>query len=478
MPDQITFDFINRRKLSRNKTNSTYFHPDEDAVYAETHTIDLSHVESFVALFPSPDDVVPVFSPKITGKKLDGCFIGACTTAEEDLIIGAMVLEIGLKNGIVPVKKGKRRVVPGSLPILNRLKELGFVNIYEKAGFTIGVPGCSYCVGMGADRADEGEVWLSSQNRNFENRMGKGRLGVIFSSEKRLICGTVGALGNLASAATVAASSLDMKVTDPKPYLDAIDRERLRDILGQKFKDGSGKGPIYVEPSSNGKIQASESASDETTRIRISQAEGENTSHNSKRGKIQVLGDFIDTDALAPAEVLTTCKTNGEFGEHCLKHTHPQFRARAAEGYNIVVAGKAFGCGSSRENAVSALLGCGIQAVIAKSFGFIYGRNGPNLGLLGIVVEDESFHERVKDGAAVEVDLRKGAVRLEGEGGGEWPFEMSGMEKELIEIGGLTSAFRRFGKGLFDVLTTPKARRGGKAASDEKGCGSVGDLQW
>ena len=176
MPDQSTSDFVNRRKLSRNKKNATYFRPDEDAVYAEIHTIDLSQVSSFVALYPSPDDVVPASHPKIVGKDLDGCFIGACTTAEEDLIIGAMVLEIGMRNGIVPVQKGKRRVVPGSLPILSRMKELGFVEIYEKAGFTVGVPGCSYCVGMAADRAAEGEVWLSSQNRNFENRMGKGML--------------------------------------------------------------------------------------------------------------------------------------------------------------------------------------------------------------------------------------------------------------------------------------------------------------
>jgi hypothetical protein len=56
---------------------------------------------------------------------------------------------------------------------------------------------------------------------------------------------------------------------------------------------------------------------------------------------------------------------------------------------------------------------------------------------------------------------------------------MSGMERELIEIGGLTSAFRRFGKGLFDVLTTPKGKRGsGKAEGAEKSCGTVDDLQW
>jgi hypothetical protein len=82
----------------------------------------------------------------------------------------------------------------------------------------------------------------------------------------------------------------------------------------------------------------------------------------------------------------------------------------------------------------------------------------------------------------VEVDLGRGIVRLLGDGGegrGEWAFEMSGMERELIEIGGLTSAFRRFGKGLFDVLTTPKGKRGsGKAEGAEKSCGTVDDLQW
>ena len=126
-----------------------------------------------MARYPSPDDVVPI--SEVEGMHLDGCFIGACTTAEEDLILAGMVLELGLKKGLRPVKAGKRKVVPGSLPILHKLKELGFVEIYEQAGFEVGIPGCSYWVGMGADKADEGEVWLSSQNRNFENRMGKGK---------------------------------------------------------------------------------------------------------------------------------------------------------------------------------------------------------------------------------------------------------------------------------------------------------------
>jgi hypothetical protein len=110
----------------------------------------------------------------------------------------------------------------------------------------------------------------------------------------------IGALGNLSSAATVAASSLEMKVTDPKPYLNAIDGVRLMEILGNKSKE-SGKGLIYVEPSSHGGETAVPvpdemvMAEDATS---IEPPKGESTPQDIKHGKVQVLGDFIDTDAV------------------------------------------------------------------------------------------------------------------------------------------------------------------------------------
>ncbi|EIT76052.1 hypothetical protein AO1008_02312 [Aspergillus oryzae 100-8] len=137
--------------------------PDDDAQYVGTHQIDLSKVQSFIAKYPRPDDVVPVVDCE--GMELDGCFIGACTTTEEDLILAALVLEQGLKGGMRPSVKGKRKVVPGSMTILFQLRQLGLIDVYQEAGFDIG---------MSADQAAPGEVWLSSQNRNFENRMGKG----------------------------------------------------------------------------------------------------------------------------------------------------------------------------------------------------------------------------------------------------------------------------------------------------------------
>jgi len=265
-----------------------------------SHVIDLAKVESFIAQYPRPDDVIPV--SELDHTELNGCFIGACTTAEEDLIIGALVLEAGLKQGLVPVSNGKRKVVPGSLPILNRLKSLGLSDIYEQAGFEIGVPGCSYCVGMGADKAREGEVWLSSQNRNFENRMGTG------------------SIGHLASAATVAASSFAMKITDPRPLLDAMSQTRLQDILQHRTGTThaspvhSSRKPIsYLEPGIYTTTEASVEdvanrhqedlhalAGNEEFQGKSQQAIPTSSIANTiLDGKIQRLGDFIDTDAVS-----------------------------------------------------------------------------------------------------------------------------------------------------------------------------------
>jgi homoaconitase/3-isopropylmalate dehydratase large subunit len=172
--DERTMDFVGRRRrATKHKRNAVYFKADPDAEYADTFEIDLSEVESFVAVYPSPDQVVPV--TEVAGTRLDGTFIGACTTAEEDLVMGALVLKAGLERGWQPVARGRRLVVPGSKPIRHKLEKMGLLEVYRRAGFKVGVPGCSMCVGQGVDQAAPGEVWMSSQNRNFPNRMGPGR---------------------------------------------------------------------------------------------------------------------------------------------------------------------------------------------------------------------------------------------------------------------------------------------------------------
>lgn len=179
VPDDVTRTYVERRRRKANKSNSVYFCPDKGAEYAGEYTVDLSKVEHTIAVYPEPDHVVPV-SEKV-GMRVDGVFIGACTTTEEEIVLGALVLKAGLKQEL-KLAPGKRHYVPGSLPIVDKLATLGLLDVYEEAGFTRGPPGCSFCLGLSAEKAQMGETWLSSQNRNFKNRMGPGKISRFHSS--------------------------------------------------------------------------------------------------------------------------------------------------------------------------------------------------------------------------------------------------------------------------------------------------------
>lgn len=186
---------------------------------------------------------------------------------------------------------------------------------------------------------------------------------------------TEGSIGSLASAVTVAASSLRMKITDPRPFLEEIDQDRLHDILGYRPKSASTSSPIYVEPNDHEREKSTEQIGGMPTDTTSSKFGEEAALVNAPiiseiepapsnyliQGRVQRLGDFIDTDAvslpspslpshshntnkpqLSPSDALASCTTDSEFGMHCLKYTHPSFRSRAQSGDTIVVAGKAF----------------------------------------------------------------------------------------------------------------------------------------
>jgi 3-isopropylmalate/(R)-2-methylmalate dehydratase small subunit len=99
-------------------------------------------------------------------------------------------------------------------------------------------------------------------------------------------------------------------------------------------------------------------------------------------GRIWRFGDDIDTDALAPGLYMKL--SIAELARHCLESVVPEFAAAVRPG-DIVVAGRNFGMGSSREQAVLALRQLGVQAVLARSFAGIFYRNALNLGLLALV---------------------------------------------------------------------------------------------
>ena len=281
--------------------DALYFRADEGAQYADRYVIDLSEVRASVALFPSPDNcrAVAELVAAPGGMRIDGAFIGACTTTQEDLILAALVLEEAMRAGAAPVaaKAGARRVTPGSLAISTYLREHGLLDIYERAGFVVGAPGCSYCLGIAADVAGDGEVWLSSQNRNFKNRMGKG------------------SLANLASAAVVAASALGMTLADPEPLLARVDRARydaLRQWIPQpSLCHSASEAPRAAAPppptfavSEPAPTLVDAGAPPAAEDPRLADPAVWASLPTAVRGRVQRFGDMVDTDAIIPAQMM------------------------------------------------------------------------------------------------------------------------------------------------------------------------------
>jgi 3-isopropylmalate dehydratase small subunit len=405
------------------------FRADADAPYVARYPIVLDKLEPQVAKPFSPDKVVGV--TEVAGMPLDGLFIGACTTTEEELVLGALVLEAAEKkagkNSQRPPQP-KQLVVPGDLTIQENLRRAGLWQIYERSGFRVGPPGCSMCLGIASEKAGHGEKWLSSQNRNYENRMGEG------------------SLAHLASAATVAASAAEMKVTDPRPLLALVDQDRYRRILGERKPRRVPEVQI-VEP----ELRLAPSAvAQPASGKRARQADRAAAQGKRIRARVQRFGDNVDTDAIIPGEFCHLTSLT-DLGAKAFHYVRPEFVQRAREGATVIVAGEGWGSGSSREQAVLALKGAGIKAIVAKSYAFIHKRNLVNEALPFLVVHDDAFYEAAKEGADIEVDLGRGRIRL---GGREFEAEEpSRIIQALAGEGGIVPAIQHHGTAVFEKLT-------------------------
>ncbi len=116
--------------------------------------------------------------------------------------------------------------------------------------------------------------------------------------------------------------------------------------------------------------------------------------------------DHINTDEIIPARYLNT-DDERELARHCMEDLDEEFVKRVRPG-DVIVAGGDFGCGSSREHAVWAIRGAGLQTVIAKSFARIFYRNAINCGFY--LIESTDAPEKIKDGDEVEVDFKTGLI--------------------------------------------------------------------
>ena len=127
-------------------------------------------------------------------------------------------------------------------------------------------------------------------------------------------------------------------------------------------------------------------------------------------GKVWVLGDDIDTDIIIPTEYLAL-KTIDDMKQYGFSPLRPELAGQIQKG-DIIVAGKNFGCGSSREQAPGVLKALGVKAVIEKSFARIFYRNAINIGLPAIVCKD--LPDEVKTGDRMELHMLEGTAEANG----------------------------------------------------------------
>ena len=127
------------------------------------------------------------------------------------------------------------------------------------------------------------------------------------------------------------------------------------------------------------------------------------------RGKAFKFGDDIDTDVIIPARYLNTTDQQ-ELAAHCMEGVRPGFATEVSSG-DVIVAGKNFGCGSSREHAPIAIKGADISCVIAKSFARIFFRNSFNTGLT--LLQSEEASEKIQEGDVLQIDPSSGIIRNE-----------------------------------------------------------------
>ncbi|MFO8077556.1 MAG: aconitase/3-isopropylmalate dehydratase large subunit family protein [Thermoplasmatota archaeon] len=327
---------------------------DDDAVYEKTIEIDISGIRPMIARPGHPEDVIPVDDAGEV--RVDSGIIASCTNGRfEDMKEAAAILK---DHKIAPGRVLK--IVPATDQIWKACLDEGFIDIFKQAGALVGAAGCAGCAAGQIGQTGKDEVEVSTGNRNFTGKQGPGNV-------------------YLASPATVAASLVSGKITtadciDEKPVPVSIAREYTYER--KQSKEESGEPAVEVS------------------------------------GQAWVIQkDNIDTDMIFHNRYLhiTDIEEMGQYTFDNLKG-YEDFAEKAKSG-DIVVVGKNFGCGSSRQQAVDCFKSLGISVIIAESFGAIYERNAINNAMPILVAED--ITDKTNDTDHLVVDFKTGKITNE-----------------------------------------------------------------
>ena len=320
---------------------------------------------------------------KLPGKPVDYVFVGSCTNGRiEDLRVFADYV------------KGKQKaagvtawIVPGSKQVEKQAIDEGIRDTLEAAGFELRQPGCSACLAMNDDKIPAGKYCVSTSNRNFEGRQGPGA--------RTLLAGPL----------VAAACAIHGIITVP-------DSLQLSNSVTQQLSN--------------------------SFQLMINQF----TTLTSTAIPLKI--ENVDTDQIIPARFLKATTREG-FGKQLFFDWRYDAQGNPKTDFvlnspdytgEILIAGKNFGCGSSREHAAWAIYGAGFKVVISSFFADIFRNNALNNGLLPVQVSESFLAKlfqvvRSAPSTTVSIDLERQTVTLTATGEQEL-FEISPYKKECL----------------------------------------------
>ncbi len=356
---------------------------DDDAVYEKVFDIDVSKFVPMVSRPGKPHDTVDIHETQKV--KIDSAFIGSCTNGRmEDMRKAAEILK-GKKVAPGVVLK----IVPSTDEIWQQCLGEGILKIFKEAGALVSNAGCAGCAAGQVGQNGPGEITISTGNRNFPGKQGKGSV-------------------YLASPATVAASAVAGYITtefeipdEPATFDHEEQQERIaRAVAAERNKKEEEK-PVVVE------------------------------------GRVWMIPmDDIDTDMIFHNRYLQITDMD-QMGQYIFDNLegYEDFSKKVKQG-DIIITGKNFGAGSSRQQAVDGFKALGVSAILAESFGAIYERNAINAAM-PILTFDSLKEIDPEDGDILRVNFETGEVKniTKDKTGKIHPF--SEVQMEIYRNGGL-----------------------------------------
>ena len=356
---------------------------DKGAQYAKYLHLDLNTLAPYVSGPNSVKVATPLNELEDQDIKVHKAYLVSCTNSRaSDLAAAAKVFkdEAEKNGGTVPkVAEGvKFYIAAASLPEQQIAEDAGDWQALIDAGAILLPAGCGPCIGLGAGLLEPGEIGISATNRNFKGRMG-----------------STDAKAYLASPEVVAASALNGKICGPGWYErpegwsgvvrgegDGIKEEDRMITADEAFQKIINQLDSIIESAEQTLGEAEQTSEGATGSTEVYPGFPERV-----EGEIVFCdADNINTDGIYPGKYTYQDNVPVEkMAEVCMENYDPKFSSLAKPG-DILVSGFNFGCGSSREQAATAILAKKIPLVVAGSFGNIFSRNSINNALMGLEV--------------------------------------------------------------------------------------------